>query len=217
MAKIHLVIDIETVGFSDDEVNPKILAYHQERWNKKQDVDIDLEKAISWTLGKIICISTARAADNPVEDPTLREVSIKSFVGADERRILSDFWHYLSGATPFARETQFVGFNSLSFDFPFIRGRSAILGIKPTIELPLRRYDPDHHYDVRMILTNWGDRGLGNLSYWGEAFGIRYDPAVCVSEEVGAKFLAGDFEAIRLHCEEDVRITWELYKKLTFL
>ncbi len=210
MPKSRLVIDIETVGLSDDEVNPTILAYHQERWNKKQDVDVELEKAISWTLGKIICISTGRATDK-------LELNRQSFVGPEERAILVDFWKYAGGITTSSWEIQFIGFNSLSFDFPFIRGRSAIVGVKPTMELPLRRYDPEHHYDVRMMLTNWGERGLGNLSYWGEAFGLRYDPAVCSSDEVGEKFRQNDLEAIRRHCEEDVRITWELYKKLNFL
>lgn len=210
MAKSRMVIDIETVGLSDEEVNQTILAYNQERWNKKPDVDVELEKAISWTLGKIICISTGRVTDK-------LELNLRSFVGSDERTILSDFWKYLGTSTTSPWETQFIGFNSLSFDFPFIRGRSAILGVKPTLELPLRRYDAEHHYDVRMMLTNWGDRGLGNLSYWGEAFGSRYDPAICSSDQVGEKFRQNDFEAIRRHCEEDVRITWELYKKLNFL
>lgn len=210
MAKSRLVIDIETVGFSAEEVNPKILAYHQKRWEKKHDVDIELEKAVSWTLGKIVCISTGLATPH-------HECNHKSFVGRDERKLLGDFWQYLGSIVTQAWETQFIGFNSLSFDFPFIRGRSAILGIKPTVELPLRRYDPEHHYDVRMILTNWGDRGFGNLSYWGEVFGLSYDPSVCSSDEIGEKFRQGDFEAIRRHCEEDVRITWKLYKKLNFL
>lgn len=219
MPKTQLVIDIETVGLSDEELNPKVLGYHRERWKRRKkeeakevEVDEEREKALNWALGRIICISYG------YPEPNSSELQVESLLDPEERRLLLEFWARMERFGPSGRaDLQFVGFNSLFFDFPFITGRSAILRIKPTLELPLRLYDLEHHYDVRMVLTNWNRQGLGTLEYWGEVFGLQYDPTVCKSHEVAERYRAQDFEAVRRHCEADVRLTWQLYRRLNFL
>lgn len=125
----------------------------------------------------------------------------------DEGDLLRFFWQLAEGET-------IAGFNSHSFDLPFLVTRSLILGVTIPLRLPdyLRRYTYAPHFDVRMALTGWDARATGTLGDWATAFGL--DAPVGKGAEVYGDFVMGNWEGIQDHCREDVETTLALARRV---
>ena len=106
-----------------------------------------------------------------------------------------------------------VTFNGLDFDIPTIEIRSAIDGINCPV-LPKRRYAPFEHFDIRMILGGWSTFAMGNLDFWCDAFNVPLNKDLPKGDSVADLYLKGDIETIKAHCEDDLRKTTALYKKM---
>jgi DNA polymerase elongation subunit (family B) len=109
-----------------------------------------------------------------------------------------------------------VTWNGLTFDFPFLAVRAAILGV----DLPgtfsfapyLRRYVTRPHCDVRAILTQWDSRAKGTLGDWLTAFGL--PPKTGHGSDVAALWAGGQFDAIRQYAADDAVRELALYRRV---
>jgi DNA polymerase elongation subunit (family B) len=68
-----------------------------------------------------------------------------------EKDMISDFWEVYRGA-----KGQTVGYNSISFDLPYLLRRSMELETAPLVRVDLRRYQLKPSTDLMGILYNWG-------------------------------------------------------------
>ncbi len=211
-----LVYDIETVplaaslaapypaeerqppsNYKSDEAIAKWRAGDEAKWRE----GLGKECSLSPRLGRVLAIGTFALGDTA--DP----VANVAMVEESEAALLTGFWHEVGRA---GTRQIIAGFNSISFDLPFLVTRSLILGVTPSIVVPdyLRHYNYAPHFDVRMALTFWDSYTKGTLAEWCRAFGIEAPEGK--GSEMYERYLAGDRDAVALHCRTDVRATAEL-------
>jgi uncharacterized protein YprB with RNaseH-like and TPR domain len=125
----------------------------------------------------------------------------KVFISIDEEKMLEEFWAYAQDVE------ELWGFNSDSFDLPFLIKRSLIKKVKLPIKLP-------KSVDLRKIVNgfwvSYEKFGKGTLREWAEVLGCPCETQA--GNEMPALFVKGDFDAIIKHNEEDLVITHKLYK-----
>jgi len=206
--------DIETVPQTE-------LSTYQEEYFRKRlarevsftNEDIDNKdvqrriKAVNPFLGKIICIGTY--CD--------RKDEFKAFYPQDEKELLKEFWTFICD------ETQFISFNGLDFDIPYIMIRSLHHNISPPrlrnqrhSFLVQTRYSQRPHYDVAKWAANWDPRRSISLKLLCDTLKIDSPKeGEIVAEKVEEAYLDGKIELIAEYCLRDVKATYECYKKLT--
>lgn len=204
-----LVVDIETVGRSEEEIPPRALEilFRSLRQPEASEEEIEARRreaidrfGLDPTTGRIVCIGLL----------DLETSRSEAYSGTDERGLLASFWQFLDRRRP----EVFITFNGKSFDFPFINIRSAILGVAPTLPLPTRRYSTQPHFDVREVLAGNERHRRGTLDYFCAIFGIPSPKAALDGTQIGDAFRAGRHEEIGAYCLEDCRATAALYERL---
>tara|TARA_Y100000310_G_scaffold310174_1_gene355127 strand:- start:1648 stop:2253 length:606 start_codon:yes stop_codon:yes gene_type:complete len=145
--------------------------------------------------------------------PFMNKIVCGSFLGAfgqdtiidDEVGILRKFWG-------FAERFDIIGFNIFNFDIPTIKFRSLINGIKPTINLPMKRYYNQPICDLAMILCNWNLKDLKPLNFYLQRLGINAKTGD--GSMVYGWHQAGETDKIAHYCEEEVKSIKQLHSKL---
>jgi predicted PolB exonuclease-like 3'-5' exonuclease len=130
---------------------------------------------------------------------------------ANEHDILSDFWDSVMDYQ------QLVGFNSLTFDAPFLIKRSWYNGVKPPRQLNLKRYiNPDrntNHVDLRCLLSNWDSYAKGSLDLYCQLM-LGTGKGEIDGSMVQAMWDEGKFAELRKYNEEDARLTYRLWESM---
>lgn len=236
-----LIFDIETIGENFDELD-EITQEALSWWIKKEssgedDYKVALEElknglGFSPLTGEIVAIGVLDGDPEPSPsvsygagknkgavyyqnpgklDEESAEDNIK-FKAMSEKEMLEKFWelaeHY----------EEFVSFNGRTFDVPFLMVRSAILGVRPSVDLMSNRYLGSQRFGAKHIdlldqLTFYGAvRRKGNLHLWSRAFGIKSPKESGVTgEDVGRLFREKKFLEIAKYNVGDLRATLELY------
>lgn len=156
--------------------------------------------ALDAMSGRIVCICLL------IDDgSTLKEVAIAD---EDEAKILATFWSTV-------RPTDlFVGHNVVDFDLCYIRQRSWILGIRPSRTVDLRRYYTLDVKDTLQLWCNWGFKKGVSLDALGAALGCGQKTAQGM--DVAQWWAVRDLTSIKEYCLQDVRLTYEIFCKLTY-
>lgn len=204
-----LVLDIETVGQTVEEIPPRALEYlfrslerdgpdPEELARRKEELVSRL--GLDPTTGRVVCVGIVDS-DGPLE---------RTFTHASERKLLLSFWTFLEEARP----SVLVTFNGKRFDIPYLNVRSAIHGLAPSVTIPFEPVSQEHHFDVREALEGNDRRRKGSLDYFCAVFGIRSPKEQMDGTLVGEAFAEGRVEDIARYCLEDCRATAALYRKL---
>lgn len=134
-----------------------------------------------------------------------------------ERAILRDFWNFLRSED--CRDAHYITFNGRMFDFPFLMLRSAVLGIRPSVNLMEgTRYRYDNHTDLLDEFTFYMPQSVGatrryNLDFLTKAFGIESPKSHGVDgTKVSALYAEQQYITLAEYCLADVVATWELYR-----
>jgi uncharacterized protein YprB with RNaseH-like and TPR domain len=130
---------------------------------------------------------------------------IKIFINIEEKIILEEFWEYVIDAT------EMIGFNSDSFDWPYIIKRSLINNIRIS-NIP--RTCPDLRKIVNGFWLSYDKFGKGTLRDWAQVLGEPCES--CGGNEMPALFVKGDYGAIIKHNTEDLILTHKLYKRAEY-
>lgn len=117
----------------------------------------------------------------------------------DEVELLQEFWSFLRKHEWF----RLVGFNSSSFDVPFLNVRSLVNGVKV---VDVR----DRHIDLRYLLT-WSKYSKGKLSDYSYVLGLGGKFADIHGSEIPALWKSGQLQTILSYALEDVRLTYGIY------
>lgn len=227
MSKI--VFDIETAGeeFAKmDEATKYSLtkriwkeAKTEEEYNGLLK-DVESGFALSPLTGEIVAIGALdadtmkgtvyfQAPETNIAESEENGIKLKP---ASERDMLAQFWELAKGAG------EFIGFNSRGFDAPFIIARSAINGIRPSLDLMSDRYGRFgiKHTDLYDQLSFYGaSRFFGSgLHMWCRALGIKSPKDDGVKgDDVSALFREGKYLDIARYNMRDIIATKELYDK----
>ncbi len=238
MSMPKLVFDIETTGedFDDlDETTQEVLThwikreFGSESGDEYQSALEDLKNGLGFSplTGEIVAIGVLDVEKNKgvVYYQSPGNVGVKNleplqedgieFKICDEKEMQEKFWE---GDKSYG---EFIGFNSRSFDVPFLMVRSAIHGVKPSKNLLSNRYlnlqiFNAKHIDLLDQLTFYGAvyRRKGGLHLWCRAFGIESPKAKGIKgDDVAGLFKDGEYLKIAKYNVDDLRATRELYLK----
>ncbi|WDF53588.1 3'-5' exonuclease [Mucilaginibacter sp. KACC 22063] len=207
-----MVIDIETVPqhASFDEMPPLM----QTLWDKKTQYQRKEETAAEYyrnagilsEFGKIICISVGIFT-------TAGGLRVKSFGGHNEKELLIDFAHMLSGVSP---NLILCGHNAKEFDFPYICRRMLVNAVPMPIQLQLHGKKPWEiaHLDT-MELWKCGDyKNYTSLNLLAAIFNIPTPKDDIDGSMVGHVYwVENQLERICAYCQKDVVATAQLLKR----
>lgn len=204
-----LVLDIETVGQSVDDIPERALDYLFASIAKDEPDPEELERrredlisrfSLDPATGRIIVIGLYDIGRN----------AERTFVDNDEKALLSEFWDWLRGNVP---ET-LVTFNGKRFDVPYIHIRSAVHGLDPGVRLPNEPGTFDRHFDVREALEGNERRRRGSLDFFTATFGVPSPKTELDGTLVGEAFKNGRIDDIVRYCLDDCRATAAIYERL---
>lgn len=156
------------------------------------------------TFSKIICIGLLEFSDNL--DPR----GATSWYGGNERELLRGFWAHLAQLRP----SLFITHNGLNFDLPFIRKRSIIHQVKPTMEINLAKFRTEPVYDTMAIWSNWDNRGWVKLDVLARALNV--DSKSGSGSQVAQMWADGQGKEIALYCLQDTYVTYGCYCRMNF-
>ncbi len=226
-----LIYDIETLGEdfdAMDETTQGVLT-RRVRESSKSEAALDAavqavreRTALSPLTGEILAIgvldgdSEQGAVYYQAPDSGLSEVledGIK-LVPLSEKEMLLRFWLVAKSCR------RLVGFNSRSFDAFFLNIRSAIHGIRPSVDLMSNRYLNSQrgyvqHIDLLDQLKYYGAVSSShlNLHMWCRAFGIESPKVSGIDgSQVGELFAAGQYLEIARYNLGDLYSTRELFR-----
>lgn len=129
-----------------------------------------------------------------------------------EVTLLEGFWEIAAIAA--RRNSTIVSFGGTTFGGPFLLRRSRLLGLTPSIPIPLGRYRPDEHFDVSAILANWNRGQEFSLELWATQYGVAGpwdgDTAAAIRDHL----LAGDLAQATALAEARLEAIHTLYERL---
>lgn len=218
-----IVFDIETVGFDLKELAESqqefLLRYalKENEESEKQEKLKETERYLSLypytaktiaigllnteTEGILVLFNDVDEQEWKVEE---KKITYKS---RSEKEILQLFWNYIS------KTDKVITFNGRNFDIPFLMLRSAMLAVKPSVNLIHNRYNITKHIDLLDQLTYYGITRKFNLDFYCHAFGITSPKSKGISGmEIKELYKAGKVKDIAVYCGEDVKATYDLYR-----
>lgn len=232
------VFDIETVPLPFDESFDDVQKEYLLRGATTEEEKENLKRfgALNPLLGRVVCIGLyvpeaqkgVALSLGPEESEDTVEYeghSVKYKTFLDESAMLTHFWQGLEDS----RYSAFVTFNGRNFDCPFLMLRSAVLGVRPSVNMMAgtrwsfrvsgKRSEAEHIDLADKLVFGAGfDRNGAtrkfNLDFYTKSFGIRSPKAEGVTGyEVPEYFAEGKIREIAEYCMRDVVATAELYDR----
>jgi hypothetical protein len=219
---MKVFIDIETIPSQKPEIAAQIAetikapgnikkAESIEEWNKtekpKAIEEAVAKTALDGTYGQIVCIGLA-----------FDESPAYTITSADEKSLLELFFYDLENAFATTKgygKPVFIGHNLSAFDLRFLFHRAVINGVTPPSCFPINAKSWDE--SIFDTMTYWsGFKGMIGLDRLAGALGIEGKSTNFTWEDILPAFLAKDFGSISDYCKQDVEVTRNVYKRLTF-
>lgn len=220
VAAAKLVIDIETAPRVALDALPESLQQQIEDVAKEKDWPTDKVLSLNPLFSRVVSIAIgdadAKDGGHVLFAPLDEDVDAFGSDAPDwlivrnEADMLEMFWS-LAGQAKLV-----VTFNGRNFDLPFLRNRSAILGVEVRCDLvsqPPYLHEP--HLDLYQILTgsSWGARPM-NLDAACWAFGIESPKDAMDGSKVGEAFASKRYLDIASYNLLDIDATRKLYHGL---
>ena len=217
-----LFLDIETV--SQFERFEELTEAWKELWSKKADnlmrnskeeqsAETIYERAAIYAeFGKIICISCG-VIQGTGESKTM---TVKSFYGHDEKKILGDFCDMLQKWTP-GSQKYLCAHNGKEFDFPYLCRRMVINNecIPDLLSIAGKRPWEVNHLDT-MELWRFGDyKNFTSLNLLAHALNIPTPKDDIDGSMVGAVYWKQqNLERIVHYCQKDVVTLAQIFLRM---
>lgn len=204
-----IVLDIETVGHSVDEIPQRALEYLFQGLERDVTDPEDLERRREDMISRFGL------------DPTTGRVIVVGLVDVDtgaetvfaddvENDLLSKFWNWVD-ANVYER---YVTFNGKRFDIPFLNVRSAIHGLVPGVVIPADPLSTRPHFDVREVFEGNDRRRRGSLDFFTAIFDVPSPKSKLDGAKVADAYAEGRLDEISAYCLEDCHATAAIYKRL---
>jgi DNA polymerase elongation subunit (family B) len=187
-----------------DETGGDLFAMGEAEARQRLDDELYERSSFDGTFSKIVCIGLLEFSDHL--DPR----GATSWYGHNERELLRSFWAHLAQLRP----SLFITHNGLCFDIPFIKKRSIIHQVKPTMDINLARFRTEPVYDTMAIWSNWDNRGWVKLDVLARALNV--DSKSGSGSQVAQMWAEGQGKEIALYCLQDTYVTYGCYCRMNF-
>lgn len=222
----RVVFDIETFGFKFEELTPEQQEYLLRTAKTEEEVE-NVKRTLSLFpfTARIVTIAMYNIDSDKAEvlySPTitddfkrdeLLEEKVR-YITLTEKEILERFWEYIP------KYDMYITFNGKCFDIPFIKIRSAILGIKCSYSFGNgKKFSNNNsgfintHIDLVDVLTFQGCIRRFNLDFYCRAFGIKSPKENISGKDVQEYMEQGRGLEVAKYCYKDVLATAELFNK----
>src|SRR4030042_4953079 len=199
---MKLFFDLETIPAPEKLRKVVVEAERKKARNREiagDDEALYRASAISGDFGQIFCISYA-IDDNPVQ-----------VISGQEDEILTKWWQV-------AQSTHvFIGHNIIDFDIPFLYKRSIVHKIKPSQQLPVKRYQTENIFDTAKEWSRWDNFSQTSLHNLSIALGLPSSQDKMDGSQVYDFYLGKRYQDIYTYCKKDVELTRQVYKRMLFL
>jgi DNA polymerase elongation subunit (family B) len=208
-----ITIDIETLPAAEPS---DCFLTEKDKTSGAKIQEAHRKTALNGDFGRLLCIGYSdERPGEPVTEGLIGWDSDGERLHADEALMLEEFWRTMAGFN--ARRDIIVGHNIFDFDLRFIIKRSIINRVRPTVALSFAKYRSQPIFDT---MCEWECWSYGNrISLDKLAFALSL-PSSKSDDVNGSRvfdlYLAGRHEEIRDYCVRDVRLTREVFKRMTF-
>lgn len=203
---MKIVLDIETVAAPINEWAALVGLNIAQVESDFPIFEKDYQKSVfDGTFSRIVCIGVLTLKDDSTPLNTI------AWYGDDEKAILKAFWDFVGKQRP----DQVITHNGLNFDLPFIRKRSIIHQVKPTVEINLAKFQVRSVFDTMAVWTNWDFRGGVKLDVLARA--LQVETKSGSGEHVGEMWGNGRWKDIADYCLQDVYVTYACYCRMNYL
>jgi DNA polymerase elongation subunit (family B) len=162
------------------------------------------KSAFDGTFSRIVCIGLLEFSDQ------MEARSAIAWYGVNERDLLRQFWARLAQDRP----TLFITHNGLGFDLPFIKKRSIINQVKPSLDINLAKFRTEPVYDTMAIWSNWDTRGWVKLDVLARA--LQVETKSGSGEQVAEMWERGQGPELARYCLQDTYVTYACYCRMNF-
>ena len=219
---MKVVLDIETIQASQEdwarlvgiELTPRdpgegdeksdLFAHAEIQAQRKKEEERYERSAFDGTFSRIVCVGLLVFSDSM--DPQ----EAVSWYGADEAELLRRFWDRLGELRP----SLFITHNGLGFDLPFLKKRSIIHQVKPSMDVNLARFRTEPVYDTMAVWSNWDTRGWVKLDVLARALHVETKSGS--GKHVAEMWNQKRGKAIAEYCLQDTYVTYACYQRMTF-
>ncbi|MBI2933043.1 MAG: ribonuclease H-like domain-containing protein [Planctomycetes bacterium] len=196
---MRLYLDIETLPVPPERVDVFLSTVKPPCASEEERREAIAQTSLHAEFGRILCIGIWR--EPGMDGPEI--------LAGPEADMLRRFWQQARGVR------QYVGHNILSFDLPFLIKRSIVHGIPP-LPISLARYRSDQVYDTMEMWNFWSSRERISLDTLAKVLGLKSSKGEINGGCVAKVHAAGRDAEIYAYCMQDVRLTREIYKRMTF-
>ena len=171
---------------------------------RRADDEAYAKSAFDGTFSRIVCIGLLEFSDQ------MEARSAIAWYGTNERELLRQFWARLAQDRP----TLYITHNGLGFDLPFIKKRSIINQVKPSVEINLAKFRTEPVYDTMAIWSNWDTRGWVKLDVLARA--LQVDTKSGSGEQVAEMWEKRQGRELAQYCLQDTYVTYACYSRMNF-
>ena len=218
-----VVLDIETVQASRSEweevvglgekkrkekhelSEDDLFSHAEAKAQRERDDEAYAKSSFDGTFSKIVCIGVIFLTRN------MEPRGAVSWYGPNEKELLKQFWARLGKDRP----SLYVTHNGLGFDLPFIKKRSIIHQVKPSVEITLARFRTEPVFDTMAVWSNWDNRGWVKLDVLARALGVESKSGS--GSQVADMWAQGQGKEIAEYCLQDTYVTYGCYCRMKYL
>jgi DNA polymerase elongation subunit (family B) len=171
---------------------------------RRAEDELYAKSAFDGTFSRIVCIGLLEFSDQ------MEARSAVAWYGDNERELLRRFWARLAQDRP----TLFITHNGLGFDLPFLRKRSIINQVKPSVDINLAKFRAEPVYDTMAIWSNWDTRGWIKLDVLARA--LQVETKSGSGEQVAEMWKKGQGLELARYCLQDTYVTYACYCRMNF-
>jgi len=171
---------------------------------RRSENELYERSAFDGTFSRIICIGVLSFSDAMEPQGSL------CWYGSNEKQLLRQFWTRLAQDRP----SLFIAHNGLGFDLPFIKKRSVIHQVKPSVDISLAKFRVEPVFDTMAVWSNWETRGWVKLDVLARALNVETKSGS--GKQVADLWAKGQRKEIAEYCLQDTYVTYACYCRMNF-
>ncbi|MDE0145113.1 MAG: ribonuclease H-like domain-containing protein [Nitrospira sp.] len=197
---------VDSVALESCEGNDTsdLFAQAEAREQRRKEDEKYEQSSFDGTFSRIVCIGLLVFSD------AMEFRGAVSWYGDREQELLWKFWARLGELRP----SLFITYNGLGFDLPFLKKRSIIHRVKPSMEISLARFRTEPVYDVMAVWSNWDNRGWVKLDVLART--LQVETKSGSGKQVADMWAQGQRRKIAEYCLRDTYVTYACYQRMMF-